>query len=96
MSTMSRSTKLAIVKDKGLKKLYWKIVRRRINQTVKRFLKEDPDDIVLPHPRECINDYDYSDYTIDYEFDRSSGYFWYNNKQGSQEHIKNTNKMKRK
>lgn len=93
---MSRSTKLAIVKDKGLKKLYWKIVRRNINQTVKRFLKEDPDEIILPHPKECMNDYDYSDYTIDYEYPKNYNYVWFNNKHGSAEHIKNTNKMRRK
>ena len=75
---MSRSTKLGIMKDKGLKRYYWKKVRRIINQTVKRFLKEDSDLVELPHPKSIMNDYDYSDYTIDYEFDRSSGYFWYN------------------
>lgn len=89
---MSRSTKLGIIKDRGLKKYYWRKVRRIINQTVKRFLKEDPDLIMLPHPKSIMNDYDYSDYTIDYEFDRSSGYFWY----AGQHDTKYTDKARRK
>ena len=75
---MSRSYKLAILKDKGLKEYYWKKARRVTKQAVQRFLKEDPDDVQLPHTKSIINDYDYSDYTIDYEYDKSSSYFWYN------------------
>lgn len=65
---MSRSKRKAIVKDKGLKCLYHKTCRRVIKQSIKRFLKEDPDIIAIPNPKEIMNDYDYSDYTIDYEY----------------------------
>lgn len=77
---MSRSYKKAIVKDRGLKKLYWKIVRRVINERVKKYLNTDPDDVEIPNPKEIMNDYNYSDYTIDYHHDKSWGYFWYNGK----------------
>ena len=95
MSTMSRSYKLAISKDKGLKDFYWKKVRHVTNQAIKQ-LNIDSDDNLLPHPKEIMNDYDYSDYTIDYEFDRSSSYFWYNDKKRTEEHNKWVAKMKRK
>lgn len=77
LPTMSRSYRKAIYKDKGLKKLYWKNVRSRINQVV-REIKENPDkEFEIPDPKQIMNDYDYSDYTIDYEHTRSKSYFWY-------------------
>ena len=75
---MSRSYKKAIIKDKGLKDIYWKTIRRRIKQAVNKMLLTNPDEVLLPDPKEIINDYDYSDYTIDYEHTRSLNYFWYN------------------
>jgi len=93
---MSRSYKLAICKDKGLKESYWKKVRRITNQKVKDFLKKDMDEVQLPNPKSIMNDYAYSDYTIDYHFNRSSSYFWYNSKKGTEEHNSWVDKMKRK
>lgn len=80
---MSRSYKKAILKDKGMKKTYWRTVRRVINQAVKNSLTNP--DIIIPIPKQIINDYDYCDYIIDYEFDRNFSYgknynedFWKN------------------
>jgi len=70
---MSKSYKLAIFKDKAIKSIYWRIIRR----VSKFYLKQNKD---IPSPKEIINDYDYSDYTIDYEFNRFVNYFWYNGK----------------
>lgn len=65
---MSRSYKRAIIKDKGLKDIYWKIVRSRINQHVKKFLKEpDLEEVTIPEPKEIINDYSFCDFVNDYE-----------------------------
>lgn len=94
---MSRSWKKAITKDKGLKDIYHKKVRRKTKQFVNRFLEEDDiNESDIPISKEIMNDYDYSDYTIDYEHDKSSNYFWYNDKKGTEEHEKWVKKMKRK
>ena len=93
---MSRSYKLAIVKDRGLKNYYWKKFRRIINQSVKQITFDNADDKVLLIPKEVMNDYDYCDYVIDYEHDRSSSYFWYNDKKMTEEHQKYVNKLRRK
>ena len=77
---MSRSYKKAIIKDKGFKDIYHKICRRVIKQHVKKFIKNDSDSIILPDEKEIVNDYDYSDYKIDYEYNIKSGYCWYNGK----------------
>lgn len=74
---MSRSYKKAIYKDKGLKDIYWKSIRRTTNQKVKELLKNEIDEVFLPDPKSLINDYNYCDYTIDYEYNRSFSYFWY-------------------
>lgn len=67
---MSRSRRLPIVKDRPRndKKstLYWRTVRRVINEKVKFYLIAPSDDVNLPQPKEIVNDYDYSDYKIDY------------------------------
>jgi len=67
---MSRSRRLPIVKDRprNTKKssLYWRTVRRVINEKVKTYLIAPSDDVRLPEPKEIVNDYDYSDYKIDY------------------------------
>lgn len=72
---MSRSFKKAIIKDRprNYKKSswYWRIVRR----CQKQALNASKD---IPDAKEIVNDYDYCDYKIDYEFDKSPGYFWYN------------------
>lgn len=93
---MSRSYKKAIVKDRGLKDYYWKKIRRVTKQIVKSLSIDNSDDILLPHPKEVMNDYDYSDYKIDYEYERGSSYFWYNDKKMTEEHKKYVDKMKRK
>jgi hypothetical protein len=41
-------------------------VRRVINEKVKTYLIAPSDDVRLPEPKEIVNDYDYSDYKIDY------------------------------
>lgn len=59
---MSRSSKKAIHKDVGfMKKDYWKTVRR----VQKQALNSGKD---IPNPRSIVNDYDYSDYTFDFEY----------------------------
>lgn len=68
---MSRSRRKPIIKDKprneksGAK--YWRTVRRVTNEKVK-YLSEALEDENLPLPKEIVNDYDYSDYHIDYRF----------------------------
>ena len=66
---MSRSRKKPIIKDhprnKKKSSIYWRTVRRVINEKVKETLK-DPEDTEIPDPKSIVNDYDYSDYTIDY------------------------------
>ena len=69
---MSDSRRKAIIKDRprNAKKstLYWRKIRRVIKQLVG--IEED-----LPNPKEIVNDYDYCDYTIDYEHDGGSPFF---------------------
>jgi hypothetical protein len=93
---MSRSYKLAIKKDRGLKSYYWKKIRRITKQIVKSLSFDNADDIYIPNPKEVMNDYDYCDYVIDYEYDRSSSYFWYNDKKHEDSHNQWVDKMKRK
>lgn len=66
---MSRSRKIPIIKDRPRNKkkssIYWRAVRRVINKKVKETLK-DPEDTEIPDPKSIVNDYDYSDYTIDF------------------------------
>jgi hypothetical protein len=68
---MSRSQKKPIIKDgpRNYKKssAYWRTVRRVTKEKVK-YLNEEIEDNVLPDPQEIINDYDYSDYKIDFRF----------------------------
>ena len=64
---MSRSYKKSIIKDcpRNYKKsvLYWRKIRRVQKQYV-----SDNEDVIIPHPKSIINDYDYIDYIIDYEY----------------------------
>jgi hypothetical protein len=66
---MSRSKKEPIVKDRPRNHRksteYWRRVRRVINQTVRKLFFKDEDEVVIPNPKEVVNDYDYSDYTFD-------------------------------
>ena len=67
---MSRSRKLPILKDRprNCKKssIYWRTVRRVINEKVKLYKDIPSDDVNLPEPKEIVNDYDYSDWKRDY------------------------------
>lgn len=67
---MSRSRKKAIYKDRGLRP-YWRYVRSGINKAVRDILYLiDKEDYNIPDPKEIVNDYDYSDYTLNYEYKR--------------------------
>lgn len=95
---MSRSRKKAILKDKPRNRnkasLYW----RRIRSTIKTKIRScrNIEDLEIPNHKSIINDYEYCDKTIDYEYDRSSSYFWYNGKKNTEEHKKNVEKNRRK
>lgn len=65
---MSRSRKLPIYKDKGEKKYYWRYIRSSIKNSLRSQLYSDLDYLELPNPKTIINDYDYSDYTIDFKY----------------------------
>jgi hypothetical protein len=41
-------------------------VRRVINDKVRQIFSDPKGEIDLPEPKEIVNDYDYSDYKIDY------------------------------
>jgi hypothetical protein len=88
---MSRSKKLAIIKDKK-DNTYWRRIRSRINQIVRQFKDEKinrpifhmdndcPEDAkildsedTIPNPKSLVNDYDYRDYFIDFEFNNLKG-----------------------
>lgn len=58
---MSRSYKKPIIKDKGMTTHeYWSVIR----STWKRLIKKDPES-TLPDEKTIINDYTYSDFTIE-------------------------------
>jgi hypothetical protein len=67
---MSRSRRKPIIKDRprNAKKssLYWRVVRRVINDKVRQIFSNPKGEIDLPEPKEIVNDYDYCDYKIDY------------------------------
>lgn len=64
---MGKSYKKSIIKDgpRNYKKsaLYWRTVRR----VQKQYVSEN-EDIIIPHPKSIINDYDHTDYIFDYEY----------------------------
>jgi hypothetical protein len=68
---MSRSRRQPIINDGPRNKKkgadYWRTVRRVTNEKVK-LMNEALDDETLPDPKEIVNDYNYSDYHIDYRF----------------------------
>jgi hypothetical protein len=81
---MSRSRRQPIIKDRPRNEkkstLYWRTVRRVINDKV-RMLKYEPDsDENMPEPKEIVNDYDYCDYMIDYRNDGINNKESYRNK----------------
>jgi len=69
---MSRSYKLAIIKDRprNIKKssLYWRNVRSTQNNAIRSC--RDLEELEIPHERTIVDDYDYCDYKIDHEFDK--------------------------
>lgn len=74
---MSRSHKLAILKDhpRNVKKSseYWRKVRRTSKTVVKQFSNSDDfEDIEgkLKNPKSIVNDYDYTDWIFDMEFNK--------------------------
>ena len=69
---MSRSYRKPIIKNRprNSKKSssYWRTIRRVTNEKV-TYLKEALEDEILPEPQEIIDDWDYSDYRVDYRFE---------------------------
>lgn len=63
---MSRSVKKAIVKDSKPDK-YWKQIRSTIKNTIRSSSLEDLEELEIPDPKTIVNDYDYCDWTADYE-----------------------------
>ena len=69
---MGKSIKKPIVKDRGMKKLYHKVCRRR-NRTkllsqIKFNVESDKDqEIEQLNNKSIINDYDYCDYILNFE-----------------------------
>lgn len=70
---MAKSKKLAIIKQRprNYKKstYYWRRVRRNWRTSIASNKEE------LGSPKVIMNDYDYCDYKIDYEFDNSKSMF---------------------
>lgn len=68
---MSRSYKLAIIKDcpRNYKKSshYWRRVRSSQKNSIRSC--RDLDELEIPPAKSIVNDYDYCDYKINYEFD---------------------------
>lgn len=66
---MSRSRKRPIVKDRprnGKKStMYWRSVRSNQNLVVRKMVSTGDYNLEIPNEKVIINDYDYSDYTID-------------------------------
>jgi hypothetical protein len=75
---MSRSRKKAIIKDRPRRKkkasLYWRNIRSTIKNSIRSC--KNLEDLEIPDPKTIVNDYDYCDYTIDYEFDTEPTKYW--------------------
>lgn len=66
---MGKSRKKAIVKDVGhMKDIYWQVHRRTNKQILKNAVENGAEEIEFLQPKELVNDYDYSDFTIDMEY----------------------------
>ena len=69
---MGKSRKKAIVKDVGHRKNdYWQVHRRTNKQILKNAVENGEEEIPFKQPKELVNDYDYSDFTIDMEYQHS-------------------------
>lgn len=69
---MGKSKKKAIVKDVGHRKNdYWQVHRRTNKQILKNAVENGAEEIEFLQPKELVNDYDYSDFTIDMEYQHS-------------------------
>ena len=65
---MGKSKKKAIVKDVGhMKDVYWQIHRRTNKQILKNAVENGAEEIEFLQPKELVNDYNYSDWTFDFE-----------------------------
>lgn len=64
---MARSRKKPIHKDVGFaKKTYHRTIRSTVNKAIREIAKlDDLEEIEIPDGKTIINDWDYSDYTID-------------------------------
>lgn len=72
---MSKSRRLPIYKD-GFAREH-RMMRRRIRRSIKLKVKDilsliDKDIYDIPNPKTIVNDYDWSDYTIDHRTTRKS------------------------
>lgn len=67
---MSRSYKKAIYKDKGIKSIYWRIVRSHTKNFI-RTKRHSIEEEIIPLNKEVVNDYNYCDYIINLERKRS-------------------------
>ena len=66
---MGKSKKKAIVKDIGHRKNdYWQVHRRTNKQILKNAVEIGAEEVEFLQPKELVNDYDYSDFTIDMEY----------------------------
>jgi len=62
---MSRSKRQPIIKDKGLNtQEYWKPIRSKLKQMVNRIKYDEFIELILPHPKTIINDYNKCDYVF--------------------------------
>lgn len=69
---MSRSYKLPIFKNgtctrnRKRSSIYWRTVRRVMKQAVRKLNGKNTDDVVIPQPRQIIDDIFYYDGVMDY------------------------------
>ena len=73
---MSKSYKVPVYKNKGMKDIYHRLVKRRIRNYLKSnfFKLQDKDfDCNIPNPRTIVNDYNSCDYRFDARFDARFG-----------------------
>lgn len=54
--------------------MYWRRVRSRINTYIRSC--KDLENLQIPNPKSIMNDYDYCDYVIDYEFNTWRSRWW--------------------
>ena len=93
---MSRSIKKAIIKEGAGKTR--KRIRKIIRRSQKNFMRAHLDDIVngeksIPNQKSIINDWEYSDYKIDYENRR---YSWWSKGESDESFDERKKKFTRK